>query len=201
LVDQPFEIYGGDLDKNGSRDIVVGYYSEGTLFPVRGLQCSSEQMPSLKKKFGTYESFGSADVFKVYGAALDEALHYKANTFKSIILWNEGGQMEVEALPALAQMAPIQDVIVYDFDKDSDLDILVAGNWYMSEVETPRADSGTGLLLRNEGQNNFVAESVAKSGFFANKDVRKLALLESKTHSPLVIVANNNDKIQLFGTQ
>ena len=200
-ADQPFEIYGGDLDKNGSRDIVVGYYSEGTLFPVRGLQCSSEQMPSLKKKFGTYDSFGSADIFKVYGAALDEALHYEANTFKSVILWNESGQMKVEALPALAQMAPIQDVITYDFDRDGDLDLLTAGNWYMSEVETPRADSGTGLLLINEGQNNFVAESVTKSGFFANKDVRNLALLKSKTSSPLVLVANNNAKIQLFGTQ
>ena len=199
-TEQPFEIFGGDLDQNGSRDIVVGYYSEGTLFPVRGLQCSSEQMPSLKKKFGTYESFGNADVFKVYGAALDDALHYKANTFKSIILWNEGGSMKTQELPPLAQMAPIQDIIIHDFDKDSDLDLLVAGNWYVSEVETPRADAGTGLLLTNDGNNQFKAESVTESGFFANKDVRNMALIKSESGSPLILVANNNDKVQMFET-
>ncbi len=195
--ENPFEIFGGDLDNNGSQDIVVGYYSNDNLYPVRGFQCSSEQMPSLQKKFDSYLSFGKADIFTVYGDALDQAIHYKANNFSSSIIWNNQGEFKIEPLPSRAQFAPLQDAVISDFDQDGDLDILSAGNWYVSEVETPRADAGTGLLLLNEGQQNFVAKGPSSSGFFANKDVRKLSSINCGS-TEFIIVANNNDIVQLF---
>ena len=48
--DEPFEIYSGDLDKNGNNDILLGYYNEGQLYPVRGRECSSQQIPMIKEK-------------------------------------------------------------------------------------------------------------------------------------------------------
>jgi len=63
---EPFEVFSNDMDGNGKYDIVLGYNSKGKLYPVRGLQCSSEQIPDLGDKFPTYEEFGSADIFKVY---------------------------------------------------------------------------------------------------------------------------------------
>ncbi len=195
--EKPFEIYGGDLDQNGSRDIVVGYYSDDKLYPVRGFQCSAEQMPSLKGKFDSYLAFGEADMFKVYGPALDKALHYKANYFSSAIIWNENGNMKIQALPSQVQFAPVQDVLPLDYDKDGDMDILVAGNWHVSEVETPRADAGTGLVLQNNGNKNFSVIAASESGFFANKDVRNLTTVKSAS-SHLILVANNNGPIQVF---
>ena len=196
--EEPFEIFSGDFDNNGKQDIVLGYYSESNLYPVRGFQCSSEQMPDLQNQFDTYKSFGTADIFEIYGAELEDALHYKANNFSSLILWNKGNEeFDIEKLPSQAQLAPIKDFIVQDFDKDNHLDILLAGNWYVSEVETPRADSGTGLLLTNN-KNQFTAKTISESGFFANKDVRKLAYVSCGQKSPLIIVANNNNSVQIF---
>ncbi len=196
--DEPFEIYSGDFDQNGKQDIVLGYYSGSNLYPVRGLQCSSEQIPDIKTQFTTYKAFGNADLFDIYGEELNNALHYQANNFSSIILWNKGeNDFEIQNLPGRAQLAPIQDFLVQDFDKDNDLDILMAGNWHVSEIETPRADAGTGLLLTND-KNQFSAQSIPQSGFFANKDARKLAYISCGSKSPLVIVANNNSRIQLF---
>jgi len=138
-----------------------------------------------------------SDVFKVYGAALDSALNYKANCFSSVILWNEDGKLVPHKLPYQAQLAPMQGFAVMDVDGDTDLDILGAGNWFMSEVETPRADSGTGLVLINKGGKNFESSSVEAAGFFANLDVRNIVNVASSSGQQLV-VANNNADLQLF---
>ena len=196
--DEPFEVFGGDFDDNGMKDIVVSYHNNDALYPVRGFQCSSEQMPDLKKKIGSYEEFGQSDVFKVYGAALDDALHYKANCFSSMILWNEGGKLEARKLPYQAQLSPMQDFVVFDIDKDGDEDIIGAGNWFVSEVETPRADNGVGVLLLNEGSKTFKSVPWAESGFFAPHDVRELASVKTAAGKTQIIVANNNAQTQVF---
>jgi len=197
--EKPFEIYSSDMDSNGKRDIVVGYYSGEKLFPVRGLQCSSEQMPEITEKFPTYEAFGKADIFEVYGDALEDALHYQANDFSSIILWNNGGSFEAEQLPDVAQWAPVKDFVITDINQDNLPDIIAAGNWFVAEIETPRADNGTGVVMINKGNKKFEALSVLESGLFANKDVRALSLLYcGKNKSPLLLVANNNNSMQAF---
>ncbi len=198
--ERPFEIYSHDFDDNGQRDIVVGYYAGDELYPVRGLQCSSEQIPDLKKKFPTYESFGKANIKDIYGDKLDEALHYSANDFSSLVLWNDGnGVFSAMPLPKAAQMAPIQDIVFQDLNSDEKMDIIVAGNWFMAEIETPRADNGTGLVLMNQGDRQFQAMSVMESGLFANKDVRGLAWLDcGKSKDPLLVVANSNSAAQVF---
>jgi len=195
--DRPFELFAGDFDNSGVQDIVVSYYNDDKLFPVRGFQCSSEQIPDLKKQIGSYEEFGSSDVYQVYGDALKTATHLTATTFSSAILWNENGALVHQALPYDAQLAPIQDFIVTDYNKDGHKDIILAGNWYVSEVETPRADSGTGLVLKNMGNKQFQSVPYKESGFFAPHDVRALGLVKTKGH-PLLIVGNNNAASQVF---
>ncbi len=198
--DKPFEVFCSDFDENGNLDIVVGYYSGDHLYPVRGLQCSSEQIPDLKKKFPSYEAFGDADIFDIYGEGLEDALHYKANDFSSIIVWNEGnGSFKTSKLPPLAQVAPIQDIITTDINNDDLPDLIVAGNWFVSEIETPRADNGTGLVLINKGNRNFEPLSVLQSGLFANGDVRNLGFVNcGDTYPPFLLVANNNRELQIF---
>ena len=48
--DQPFVVMAKDFDGNGTNDIALGYYNNNQLYPVRGLQCSSEQLPGIKSE-------------------------------------------------------------------------------------------------------------------------------------------------------
>ncbi|MDO6470460.1 VCBS repeat-containing protein [Maribacter sp. 1_MG-2023] len=194
----PFEVYSYDFDKNGSTDIVLSYYEHGKLFPIRGRSCSIQQMPSLEKKFPTFKSFGEADLTTIYGADLERSLHLKANTFASYYLENiEGKSFKKHLLPQLAQVSSINNIIADDFDNDGKQDILISGNLYASEIETPRNDAGVGLFLKGNGKGNFNAITVLESGFFAPHDAKDMKRIKhGKTEA--VLVANNNNFIQLI---
>lgn len=197
--EKPFDVYYKDFDGNGSKDIVLGYYNYGKHYPLRGFSCSSEQIPSLKKEIKKYDVFASMELKDVYGKdKLEKALHYEAQTFASVFVENlGGGKFKIKELPVRAQFSNINNFVVKDFDKDGNLDVLLAGNLFVSEIETTRNDAGTGLLLLGDGKNNFKPLTNLESGFFANKDAKKLKILKTKDQN-LILVGNNNDKLQVF---
>ncbi|MEH6405960.1 MAG: VCBS repeat-containing protein, partial [Leeuwenhoekiella sp.] len=196
---EPFDIYYNDFDNNGNGDIVLGYYSDDQHYPLRGFSCSSQQIPSLKEKIKKYDLFASLKIDEVYGEKnLEKSLHYSAKTFSSVYIENlGGGNFKQVDLPFQAQLSNINDFIVADFNKDGNLDFLAAGNLFVSEIETPRSDAGKGLFMLGDGKGSFTSISNQYSGFFARGDVKKLGVLKGKT-SKKILVANNNDKLQVF---
>ena len=198
-VKEPLHVYCGDFDESGTLDIVLGYYNQGLCYPVRGRQCTSEQMPYIKKKFPTYDAFGRASLVDVYGYALNNALHYKAYTFASSYIENTGdGNFIVHPLPVQAQFSTVFGIITADFTGDGHTDLLLAGNFYPLEVETGRNDAGKGLLLSGDGKGKFTPITLTESGFYDPGDVRAISMIEKKNGQKLIIVANNKDKLQSF---
>ena len=179
--------------------MVLGYFSEGEQFPVRGRQCSSEQIPAIQVKFKDYHSFASATLEEIYGKkGLENAKHLQVRSFSSKYFRNEGeGSFTGVDLPVQAQYAPINDMIVRDINGDNHLDLIVAGNLYASEVETPRADAGIGLVLLGKGEGSFEALELSESGLFLDQDVKKLAWIEGNGRQ-LLIAASNQGPLQFF---
>lgn len=197
--DKPFDVYYKDFDNNGSNDIVLGYYNYGKHYPVRGFSCSSEQIPSLKKDIKKYDIFASMDMKEVYGESnLEKALHYETQTFASKFIENKGeGKFVISDLPVQAQFSSINDILIKDFNGDSNLDVLLVGNLFVSEIETTRNDAGTGLLLLGDGKNNFNPLHISKSGFMAKGDAKKVKILKGSNQN-MILVGNNNDQLQVF---
>ena len=88
---KPLHIYCNDFDENGSLDIVLSKDYKNNLVPVRGKECSTEQMPFLAKKlhyqpflakkFPTFKSFSESSLTEIYGEEkLDKALHYQVRS-------------------------------------------------------------------------------------------------------------------------
>jgi hypothetical protein len=197
--EKPFEVYCDDFDSNGSYDIVLAKYIDKTQVPIRGKECTSQQMPFVSEKFPTYHDFANADLDDIYGEKLNEALKYEANWFATSILINDNGKFRVEKLPSHAQFSPINGVIVSDFDNDNRNDLLLGGNLFGTEVETTRGDANIGLLLKMETDGSFAAVSARKSGFFIPYDVKDLKLIHiGKDKKKGILVGSNNDTLRLF---
>ena len=156
-VATPFEVFAGDFDNNGRNDIILGYEEGGETYPLRGKECSSQQLPYLNQKFQSYTAFSNATIEDMVGKRqLENALHRVARTFASAYFENNGnGSFTPKKLPNIAQLSSINAIEVDDYNKDGNLDMVVAGNMYASEVETPRNDASYGVFLAGDGKGNF----------------------------------------------
>ena len=103
-AEKPLEIYMGDLDATGTNDIVLAKHKapgSTECVPVRGRECSSEQMPFIKEKFKTYKAFSEADLTTLYGdEQLRKAVHLSARDFRSMVWRNNGGNFTPVPLPS-----------------------------------------------------------------------------------------------------
>jgi enediyne biosynthesis protein E4 len=199
-VKNPFQLYVSDFDNNGKEDLVFGYYSHDTLFPFHGLKRSAMQTPFVRKKYPTYDSFARATLEEVYGAAnLKNALCLKVNNFQSCFLKNQGNSVfKTVPLPLPAQLSSVNSIIFEDLDGDGFKDLMIAGNLYGTDVETPRNDAGIGLFLKGDGKGGFSAVPASQSGLDLEGEVRNMCLIHiGKNRQKAVIVAKNNGYIQV----
>ncbi|MEM1323317.1 MAG: VCBS repeat-containing protein [Bacteroidota bacterium] len=197
--EQPFKVYVKDFDENGSNDVYLGYYDQdGVCYPVRGRECSSQQLPYIKKEFKTYDDFANASIEKILGERKDGAVYHEAKVFTSMYIENQNGVFHPKALPNEAQISPIFGTAIYDWNGDGYLDMLVAGNYYQREVETTRSDAGIGRLLLGDGKGNFEPMPAAQAGLRAYKDVRAVGLVLDDQQQPMVLIANNDDALEVY---
>lgn len=198
-LEEPFKVYYDDFDLNGSKDIVLAYYNFGDLFPLRGRSCSSEQVPQLKEKFGTYDLFAQSDLETVYGTQnLDHALQYQATTFASAYFINDGNsQFKMHSLPMEAQFSSVNDILIFDANQDDSDELLIAGNLYNAEIETTRNDAGYSLMLERDGKGEFKAITARESGLFLPYEVKQLALIKGSS-GDFLLAACNNDNLRIL---
>ncbi|NUR19365.1 MAG: VCBS repeat-containing protein [Gemmatimonadaceae bacterium] len=197
--DTTFGVRAGDLTGNLATSIILTEKVGGKEYPLQGFAPLAQEIYTLGIRFPTYGSFATKTVGELFAEAqLANAVHYEADTFASVFLHNEGGKsFTLSPLPNLAQIAPTRAIVVHDVDGDGNLDLVIAGNLYDAEPNTPRADAGNGVWLRGDGKGRFIPVPPRESGFLAPLDATGLALLKTTTGVGL-FVANAGDSLQTF---
>lgn len=196
--EEPFELYAGDFDKNGTQDIALGYYQGGVLYPLRGRECSSQQIPSIKERFPSYDMFARASFEEVYGEGSSEgAKHFVASTFATTYFENTENGFIPHILNNMAQMSSTNVILIEDYNNDGKIDLLLAGNLYSSEVETPRNDASYGLVLTGDGKGNFKPITVEESGLFVRGEIREAAFLTLANGKKALLFARNSDMVRI----
>lgn len=197
-AEHPFRVYAKDFDANETFDIVLGFYEEGELYPLRGKECSSNQMPFIKKKFQTYSSFAQASLEDVYGTDnLNEAIQYEAKNFATSYLENMGdGTFNIRPLERFAQISSVNSILVRDFDKDGFLDLILTGNLYGAEVETPRNDASYGVFMKGNGKGGFNDLLPYESGLSIKGEIRNSAIIKCGEDQEAMVFAANGSFLQ-----
>jgi len=189
---QEFHIHCNDFDVNGTYDIILSNTYKNELVPVRGKQCTSEQMPAISESFPSYDMFAKATTEDIIGKNLTDALHFKADILESCYLTNHGNKnFSLHKLPNFAQDAPISDAIAWDYNNKAY--VLLVGNNYHSETETVRYDASVGHAMTFEN-SQFKKVDGAKSGIITSGDTRKIIQI----NKDLILVTNNSGSLDIF---
>ncbi|GAB2840214.1 VCBS repeat-containing protein [Ferruginibacter profundus] len=193
----PCTVYAKDFDGNGSYDAVLGYYNQGKCYPLFSRDQLIDQMPSMRKKFIRYKDYSGTTLDKLFTPEQQQGMDvYKSNFFESGVLLNNGnGSYHFVAFPEQAQFSNINDMVIDDFDKDGNKDILVCGNTYDPAVMVGNIDASSILLLKGNGKGSFTAVSHATDGLKVRGESRKLVYLKENN---VLMVLKNGAAAQVF---
>ena len=195
---KPLRIYADDFDNNNTHDVVLSYKYNNTFVPVRGKECSTQQMPFISEKMPSFNEFANASLTDIYGEKIQTAYQREANQFNSIVLLNKGkGDFEIIELPNTVQTMPILDAVSHDINNDGIEDLVVVGNIYETEVETPRLDNPYGLILISNGKDSYDVITPDQSGFYIDGNAKSIEIV-NQNDKTLIVVGCNNSKVETF---
>jgi hypothetical protein len=201
----PLAIYAKDFDNNRSLDAIVTIYLKDQQgikreFTAMNRDDIVSQLPVVRKKFLKYKEFANADIHQIFSEEeMKDALILRANNFKSGYLKNNGnGKFELIALPDVAQMAPLNGMVVDDFNGDGNPDVAISGNDYGNEVFNGRYDAMNGLVLLGDGNGNFAEQSILKAGLFIPGDAKALVKLRGPNDAYLLAASQNRGPLKIF---
>lgn len=204
-TEYPVRAYAKDFDKNGIYDMIPSLYlpdQEGNKkeFPAQGRDDLLKQVNAFRKKFPSYKSYAVATMDQVLTKDdRREALILEANDFQTALLRNDGGgKFTLIPLPVEAQLSVINGIVADDFDGDGNLDLVLNGNDYGTEVSVGRYDALNGLFLKGDGQDHFHALTIMQSGIFIPGNGKALVKLKSATGQYLLAASQNRGALKIF---
>ncbi len=194
-----------DFDGNGSFIIIPSLFlpdRHGRLeeFPANGRDEIIERLPALKKQFPDYKSFALAKMDQIIPQdKRTNAIRLKATMLQSCYLRNDGnGKFTMIPLPKKAQISILNGMVADDFDGDGNLDVLMSGNDYGTDVSIGRYDAFNGLLLKGDGKGGFTPLSILQSGIYIPGNGKALAKLSGHNGRYLIASSEHLGSLKLF---
>lgn len=201
----PVGILAKDFDKNDSYDAFPYLYlpdQEGQLkpFPAQTRDDMVKQMISTRSKFQNYKTYAVTTIDKIFTEEqMKDAQKLEAVNLQSVLMRNDGnGQFSFQSLPKEAQFSVLNGMVADDFDGDGNLDLVINGNDYGTEVSVGRYDALNGLFLKGDGKGGFAPLSILQSGIFIPGNGKGLVKLRHANGKTLLAAAQNRGPLKIF---
>ncbi len=188
---QPVKMYIGDFDRNGATEPIIFYHYFSRYMPYASLPLLASQMPVLKKKFTSYESFkGATDISDLFADYKENLVEEKyLNEMRSGFFVSSEAGYTFLPLPEIDQMSDIKSFI-----QNADNDFLYVGNYHEYTSENGKSSSNSGRVLGKFNTSKMTFSAGTKLPLPIQLNPRKII----KTSKGQYIVATNNDNMYLL---
>jgi hypothetical protein len=201
----PAFITANDFDKRNRFDAFPSFFLPGKdgikrEYPANVRDDAIKQMITLRAKFTNYHSYAEATMQDVLSAdQMKSALRLKATELRSCYFRNDGeGKFTMVPLPLEAQVSALNGMVADDFDADGNLDLLINGNDFGTDVSIGRYDALNGLLLKGNGKGDFSPLSIARSGIYLPGDGKALVKLKGAADNYLLAASEHLGPLRIF---
>jgi hypothetical protein len=200
---QPVSMYAKDFNNDGYFDAIPTVFYKAAdetykEFPYNTRDDMGKQIIQVRQRFQEYGKFAESSLTDVLKPEeLKDALQVRATYMRSSYIENQGGGKFVfRELPTRAQFAPIFGMIAEDVDQDGNLDLMLSGNDYGSEVSVGRYDALYGLILKGNGKGDFEPLNLAKSGYMTTGNAKGLIKLGAQDSTWITATSQNRDSLR-----
>ena len=203
----PVYVTAKDFDNNGSYDAFPSIYLPTSHenqrmheYPLSQRDDIIKQVISMRAKYTNYKSYAAATMDSLFTEKqMKGTLRVKANMLASSYFRNDGnGKFTRTDLPIQAQTSVLGGMSVDDFDADGNLDVVINGNDYGTDVSVGRYDAFNGLFLKGDGKGNFSPLTIMQSGIYIPGNGKALVKLRNSEGHTLLAASQHNGPLKIF---
>jgi len=195
----PVKIFVNDFDKNGKIEQIITRKINGKDVPVHLLKELKSQISTPIINNITFTDYASKSIDDLFPKSiLDKSLVKKINNYQSVVLLNNNNKFTIKPLPFRAQISTINNILVFDINKDGKLDLITTGNNFNYKTQYTRQDASFGDVYFGDGNGNFKWQAPQKIGFFVKGQINAMVKLKINKKQKYILVGPNNDFPKLF---
>ena len=211
--ERPVRMYAGDFDNNGFYDAFTSVYFKNPMgqydeYPYFGWDDMVRQMIGFKKRYVKYAAFGAVTMNEILTEdERNQALKLSVTYCMSSYIENKGNErsgapaFDVRPLPTAAQAAPVFGTLAQDVDGDGNMDAVLIGNDYGSDLVAGRMDAFNGLVLKGDGKGGFIPLNMQKSGFYVPGNAKALVSWPDAQGRCRLAVSENRGPLRVFAVR
>ncbi|RYY61497.1 MAG: RNA-binding protein [Chitinophagaceae bacterium] len=203
----PVRVYGKDFDNNNSYDALMSTYlmtsqTDTTLreYPASTRDDIIKQMIEMRNKFKTYKDYAAATVDQLFSPEqMKDAVVLDAALFSTSYIRNDGnGKFSMTPMPDALQFSSVFGMLAEDVNDDGNLDLIVSGNDYGTEVAVGRNDASNGMVLLGDGKGGFKPLTILQSGIYIPGNGKALVKIAGPNNTVLFAASQNRGPLQVF---
>ncbi len=192
-----------DVNFDGRLDIIDSYYDKDidSYVPRRRLY-DLKSIPDVLNQVKSHRQFAGSSLDRIFNKDFSRIPYKQINTLEHMVFINTGDKFEPHPLPAEAQFTTGSHVGVADVDNDGNEDLFLSQNFFGFPKQFPRQDAGRGLLLKGDGEGNFIPVDGSESGIKIYGEQRGAAFGDVNEDRKVdLVVTQNSGATKLYINQ
>lgn len=190
----PLKMYAGNLLQNRPWVTLLSFAKNGIYYSINNKDELQLVLGDyIIDKFKSHRDFAGKNFDEIIDKKIQKsATLYTVQNLSSGYLENTNGRFIFKPFQESLQLAPITNFLKADFDRDTNEDVLMAGNLFNVPPYNGKLDGNMGYLLQ---KNNKISFGVNLGLTIENKQIKTIKLININNQRYLIVIVNNDKNL------